>query len=375
MSDVRRLLALILLISGVAAKPESTGSLKPVTNSSSNVKVKTKKVEMADFKNETRLDTNTTDNVEGLTNESSAEISSVVNLTADPLVFQPALTRKLTIRCSVLNTSVTPVMKDNPGGKNEILNQKKASMMSSQDDVTNLLSIVITKVNDGTGKNEVAARVAGCLAADVEVNVLGQVEIEGNTEGSPVAGEAGYLQLTWDRPLGNSAGAYTCEVSALNANKHSISLNTTVRVQAEQPSISYLSMYISQHDRHIESLTKRTLELEQENKNLNTLLQFSNSNLSADLTAFKDKINEQKLSEIQIGNITCREGNKSIRFKRPFKTVPTVTTFMSDLSFSLSYHKQSTKLTASNVVKTGFTAECSVNGDTSATHVWLAMAP
>ncbi|XP_059162054.1 uncharacterized protein LOC131945086 [Physella acuta] len=300
--------------------------------------------------------------------------NSSMNLTADPLVIQPALTRKLTIRCSVLNTSVTPVMKDNLGGKSEILNQKKISLTSSQDDVTNLLSIVITKVNDGTGKNEVAARVAGCLAADVEVNVLGQVEIEGNTEGSPVAGEVGYLQLTWDRPLGNSAGAYTCEVSALNANKHSISLNTTVRVQAEQPSISYMSMYISQHDRHIESLTKRTLELEQENKNLHTQLHLFQSNVSADSLETKTRLKSLEENRMQRGESNC--SSQEISFEIPYQTIPTVIASLKSFRIrnAQNYYLNSfVGVEVTEVKKTGFYANCTFGDYMSAEFIWLAI--
>ncbi|XP_059169206.1 uncharacterized protein LOC131950990 [Physella acuta] len=277
--------------------------------------------------------------------------ASSLQFVANPLVIKPVLSKKLQVRCAVFNTT-QEIMRRNYKNKGLVEGKLISSMEDPQPDVGHLMSIVITKWNKETDQNETVASVAGCLAAGAEFNFLGKVEVEGNTERSPVPGEVGYLKLTWDRPLDQHSGLYSCEASALTSEKHTISLSASLQIVAKEPTISDIVAYISEHDKNITSL-------KEENQKLKLDLESLMSNTTQNFTEVQQKMALMKGQNTQTGSVTCSD--QTILFSQQFKNTPIVYVAFEALSVSGS-GTYTTSLSTSAVSVSSFKLSCSYTG-------------
>lgn len=126
-------------------------------------------------------------------------------------------------------------------------------------DVSHITSIIISK--DVSGQKVTVASVTAFDNTSIEDPFTGIVSVEGDSNRSPVAGEQGYLQLTWEEPVAREAGVYTCEVFGLNTDKHPVSLYGTVHVLTSEPTYSELIAYISAFDKAVSSFKEENIKL------------------------------------------------------------------------------------------------------------------
>ncbi|XP_059169207.1 uncharacterized protein LOC131950991 [Physella acuta] len=196
----------------------------------------------------------------------STEAASL-QFVADPFIIKNKLSKKLQVRCAVLNPTLKQKISLIRNVSNSLIEGKSvnASKEDLQHDVGHLMSIVITKWNKETDQNETVASVVDCLRVREELEFLGRVEVEGRIRSSRVPGEVGYLKLMWDRPLDQHSGLYSCEASTLTSEKHTIFLRDSLQIVAKEPAISDIVDYFTEHDKNITSL-------EEENQKINKLL-------------------------------------------------------------------------------------------------------
>ncbi|XP_059162056.1 uncharacterized protein LOC131945087 [Physella acuta] len=135
---------------------------------------------------------------------------------------------------------------------------------SAQVDISHVTSIIINKINPATGSRETVASVTPFDPASSEGRYQENLRVEGSGTTSPVPGELGYLQLTWDSPVADQAGTYTCEVFALNGEKHSVYLNGSIHVDATEPTVADLVKYIIIHQNLVEDLQEENRQLQHE---------------------------------------------------------------------------------------------------------------
>lgn len=244
-------------------------------------------------------------------------------------------------------------------------------------DVSYLLSLVIMKVNKATGENETVASVAGCLAATTEDSFTGKVKVEGSTEGSPVSGEVGYLQVTWDRPGDQAAGNYYCVASALNKFKHSVSVCSSLPITSKDATISDLVTYISEHDKNISALSAQMAVLQQEKEALRIEVDSLRSNLTYQYSQLESWIYNIQGRNVQTGSTDC--SSHYVYFTQSFNRTPNV--FTTPGSFYItgysSYSSGSYQISTSYISQQSFYLSCSMSGafSSSSTNInWLAIA-
>ncbi|XP_059162051.1 uncharacterized protein LOC131945082 [Physella acuta] len=304
-----------------------------------------------------------------------------INIEAQPYVILPVLSKKLNMRCSIQNstaksplltTLMPPTTQMTSASSTQIAGPVSAGQGS---DVSHLLSLVITKFNAVTGENETLASVAGCLAAAPEVNFLGKVTVDGNTDWSPVTGEVAYLQVTWEMPLSEHSGTYYCEASALTSEKHSISISASLQIVTKDPTISDLVTYISEHDKNISSLSAQMLALKLEKEALKLELETMKSNLTAQMSDIETRVASISGHNIQTGSTSC--SYQYVTFPVAFNSTPTVFTSMGSLYMSgySSYSSASYQISTSSVTNESFYLSCSISGAfSSSTSInWLAI--
>ncbi|CAL1547865.1 unnamed protein product [Lymnaea stagnalis] len=217
---------------------------------------------------------------------------SVLKFETNPTVIHQILTKQLQLRCSVSENILWPhnrqamtsstdyyydwttAIRSQPAttttlvsaiptqaSPTELPNLQPYSL-SDRADVFHVTSIIVSKVI--SGRKETVASVTPFDGAVAEGFYVGRVKVEGSGAPSTVSGEQAYLQLTWDSPVAEQAGLYTCELFALNQEKHSVYLSTSIRVDATEPNISDLVKYIIVHDNTIADLQRENRELRSE---------------------------------------------------------------------------------------------------------------
>ncbi|CAL1547695.1 unnamed protein product [Lymnaea stagnalis] len=245
-----------------------------------------------------------------------------VFLEVNPPTIHTILTKKLRMRCSLKNDvnleMQKPLSKEefcdrttpSCNTKAEELSLKVASTSTSpRSDISDLLSIVITKYSNDHKKREIIASVTSAAAPKTEAVFTSAVQAEGTCESSDVD-ELGYLLLTMDMPTDEHAGNYTCEVLALDFQKIPLALNASFSIAVIQPSVSDLVTYISKHEQEIIELRKQVSDLKETN-----------------ITLMRH-ISERDKS-LQTGRSTiCRDNPKNyiatITFQQPYVDTPKI---------------------------------------------------
>lgn len=240
--------------------------------------------------------------------------ASVVVFKASQDVIHPILTQSFSLRCSVqdnaplwsttfrpwLGASSTPSSSATTA-KNDV----------SDSGISHVTAIIITKENKVTGQRDKVASLTPFDGAIDESTTPGRFKVEGSSHQSPLAGEQGYLQLTWARPVEEQAGIYFCEVFALNLDKHPISLWTSVEITSTEPSLSDLVNQISEHSRLITELMEENTRLKDD----------------VLLTSMNETQNETRVHAFLSGSVSsCTSNNQYIYFPESLPTIPKIMT-------------------------------------------------
>ncbi|KAH9523945.1 hypothetical protein Btru_047584 [Bulinus truncatus] len=198
-----------------------------------------------------------------------------------------------------------------------------------------LLSVVISKVNNANGENETIASVTGCSTPVMEKSFLNLAQAEGSTERSPEKDEQGYLYLTWNNPNEKHAAKYTCEVLFLNSDKHSSVLSTSLDIVSVEPTIADLVNYISDSEKTIQQVTRQINELQANYTELRDVVKEHDgihTNLSLTSTIINNKLEKIKGQNSQFGEINCLVNEVNhVRFTQPFNNAPKVNLILSYL--------------------------------------------
>ncbi|KAK0050040.1 DSC-2 [Biomphalaria pfeifferi] len=303
--------------------------------------------------------------------------SSQLKLELRPGVIHPIFTKKFHLHCSVQNknrrakvkeTTVKEVKSssDQPlwnGVDLKSPQEAKSTLSQEKADFSQLLSLVVTKLDPDTDTNVTIASVSGCDVPVIEKAFLDLVEVEGSSEGSPRDGEQGYLTLTWDRPVSGDAGSFTCEAYALNKEKHPVSLYASVYVETVETTIPDLVEYVLLTDKYIFDLKTKIADISEEMKSVT----LENKRIS-------DKMKTLKKGSVQTGTVAC--GTDKVTFSPAFNSTPTVFTSLNIFSATLyrdnSYSKSmSVSMSVISVTKSNFVPSCNYDYS-SATFSWIA---
>ncbi|CAL1547863.1 unnamed protein product [Lymnaea stagnalis] len=138
---------------------------------------------------------------------------------------------------------------------------------------------------------------------------LGKISVTGSTNPTSGNGEKGFLELTWDHPLEDQDGVYICEIYALNALLHPESVTVSTQVKTAAATLTDLVRYISDNDRHIETLQARVHQLE----GYISSWELKGQNQTEDLIITGNLTGQN----IQTGNVTCTSGTAvNIKFQK-----------------------------------------------------------
>ncbi|CAL1547693.1 unnamed protein product [Lymnaea stagnalis] len=309
---------------------------------------------------------------------STINADSLVTLEGAPSTIHPVLTKTLQLRCAVQSdsSSVTSqttslynlITTPQPGSATDSPPQDGVQATSPSGSIAKLLSLVITKKNQGTGLSETLASVTGCNVPIIEEKFLSTFGVEGNSEGSNQNGELGYLVLTWDRPDEGEAGIYSCEAYALNSDKHPVSLIANLPIASVQPNIADLVTYISANEREITSLKSMVNAVAGEN----AALRHENYQLYIKTNELENRLTGLKGQNIQTGSFSCTY--QEIPFPQPYNNTPIVflSTASASISSSYSYSTASYNTNLQSVTPYSFTVSCSQSYFTTS-FTWLAI--
>ncbi|XP_059162048.1 mucin-2-like [Physella acuta] len=340
----------------------------------------------------------------------STDAISSIKVDATPTTICPILSKKLQIKCSVrtvadtttvqpttttTKTTTKPTSTTKTTTKAIVATTKAPSATTTtkptttqpksttvlnapiNSDMTYLLSIVISKQNSVTGKTDTVASVAGRLAANAEVQYLGTVEVQGNTDNSTKSGEQGFLQLTWNYPLEQHGGNYICTASGLNSAKQTVSLSTSVQIVVTQPNISDLVSYISDHDKSLTDLQLQATQQSHSTQVMKLDMEELQANQTKQASEAVDELKSVLVHNVQSGTNVCSENVQY--FNVSFNTTPIV--YVSVSRFNLSpdssarYASMNWQVSIQTVTPYFFTMSCSHSNYLTLYNVdWLAIA-
>lgn len=313
-----------------------------------------------------------------------------------PSTILPILTNTLTIRCAIKNGSL-PLKRQLHGGLDIEQPELRTTTPAAQADVVHVVSIVIRKLNTMTMQNEAVANVTPYDTPVAEGQFVNVVKVEGSTEASPGSNEQAYLQVTWENPLEEQGGSYSCEAMTLTADRHPTPLSKTFEVSVTEPSISDLVKYVAAHETTIADHKKYIAELQRENQELKDGMHilklkvdlqinesrtlrddFENfhSNISNQTSELNRRMDNAKGQNIQSGFDICK--NQYIQFHTAYKTKPTVLTTFIRIGFTLTSASTDEpyifQVNPEQVTVTGFNASCiSTGSSTIGDFMWLAL--
>nr|BAD16593.1 DSC-2 [Lymnaea stagnalis] len=299
--------------------------------------------------------------------------SSYIALESNTSVIHPILIKKLQMRCAVrrdanfgqgsetqtqLYNLITASQTKHASDRMSTPERKDSEGLnssSSHADLYRLLSIVIT-----VGDRDNIASVTGCDAPIVEENFSEKIHADGSCDSSPGDDEQGYLLLTLDRPLAKHAGTFTCEASALDSEKNPISIRTSLRILAVEPTLADAVEYISINDKHIADLKEQIVQLREESETI--------KEGQSKMEHFE--YNKIKGQNIQTGGATC--DRHTITFARPYKEPPTVFVAIQSVTSNSNYFSTNS-VTVEEVDEESFTINCVAGSYLTATFQWLAI--
>ncbi|KAH9523952.1 hypothetical protein Btru_047610 [Bulinus truncatus] len=291
-------------------------------------------------------------------------------MTAWPDKILPVLTKQLKVVCSVRNDMYQAAVKNslqyflspNQSLWNDTMTlidtyTSKSSKSQTEADFSRLLSLVITRTNKDTGLNDTIASVTGCDSPVIEAPFVGEVQVVGSTEGSPLDGEQGYISVTWDRPQERSAGVFSCEAYAQNPAKHPVSLTAYLEINSVQPQISDLVSYISTNEKSISELKSKVSDLYYENRQLKQQA----LDLATENEFIESRLDQSKCQNVQSGTSGC--GYQTVYFSPAFNSTPKVFTSLNSLSFNSYYSSWSFSYSNNiqSITNESFVTSCSIS--------------
>lgn len=253
--------------------------------------------------------------------------ASKVVMTTNPQIIIPILTKTLQLRCSVVGEPVQII------GRRDVTAYPMSETSTSQADVSHVTSIIITRMNPETKINVTVATVSSFDPPTAKVD-LGKISVAGSTNPTSGAEEKGFLEVIWDHPLEDQDGVYFCDVYALNALLHPESLTVTAQVKTSAATLPDLVKYISENDRHIETLQARVRQLEDQISDLELKERNQTQELFWNYQTMSDDIRRLEVvtgnltgQNIQTGNFTCPGSSSTpinVKFHNRYASVPDV---------------------------------------------------
>ncbi|KAH9523951.1 hypothetical protein Btru_047605 [Bulinus truncatus] len=224
--------------------------------------------------------------------------ASRLQFRANPFTVQPMLTNTLTLRCAIQldSTFQSRQIHGNLGG--DTLQTEAPSYTSAEtppmSDVDHIMSIIISKLNPQSLTSEPVANVTPYDEPAAEGPYVNHVQIEGNTESSPVAGERGFLEVTWFQPI--DGGTYSCDVTALTTDRHPTSLSKTLELEQENQLLR----------QELDSLKVNVSSDDGNYSRLRSDLDNLTSNLTNQTSELVTRVNGLKGQNIQTGFDVCK---------------------------------------------------------------------
>ncbi|CAL1547862.1 unnamed protein product [Lymnaea stagnalis] len=298
--------------------------------------------------------------------------ASKVIVTVDPQTIIPVLTKTLKLRCSVTSEPVEII------GRRVVTSSAVSETSTTPADVSHVTSIIITRMHPETRVNVTVATVSSFDPPTAKVD-LGKISVTGSTNPTSGNGEKGFLELTWDHPLEDQDGVYICEIYALNALLHPESVTVSTQVKTAAATLTDLVKYISDNDKHIETLQDRVHQLEdqisaqelKEQNHTEGLIQKFQM-LNGDIHRLEIITGNLTGQNIQTGNITCSNnaGDITIKFQKKYASVPDVFLAFS----SSSSNSYSVTLSKSSVSTDGFQLRCASSSSSISNVIsWMAI--
>ncbi|CAG5131622.1 unnamed protein product [Candidula unifasciata] len=241
---------------------------------------------------------------------------SKIVFTSTPTSVSDGLTKLLTLRCALQDDT------------------------NSTNTVSRLSTITIRKA-EGAQQKEVAkvvsgqAAVAGAVAAGASVS-------------SNISNTVGYLQVSWSNPGQPQAGAYNCEIVALEADGTNVKLKSIVEVQSTSQSLGDLTRLISKANDDIEALENKVSLLRPPHAEEGTVDCGSSTTWGA--------------------NLQPREAVREVLFKVPYERVPQVVIAIA--AFDDASHTR-INIAIRDLTTTGFKIVCATWWDSYIYGVWV----
>ncbi|CAL1541110.1 unnamed protein product [Lymnaea stagnalis] len=151
---------------------------------------------------------------------------STLSVSANPEIFNPGLTTKLTVKC------------------NYVKNDTSTSSPSA------LVSLFLSRANNGSSDYEEFASLNVFLGQQVNLITQENVKASGAINST---GES-FIALTWDSPAEDVAGSYKCTAQGPDHVGHSVVIESTVDVKSSAPGNKDLLSQIQQLDSHLKQV-------------------------------------------------------------------------------------------------------------------------
>ncbi|BFZ22152.1 hypothetical protein BsWGS_25191 [Bradybaena similaris] len=309
---------------------------------------------------------------------------SRITFQATPSNIYPVLTKTLQLRCGVQQNGIvvkkqiealflpqptksadqtswltTPTTAAAAASGPTIHGPRTNTPKSTQVGLSHIISIIVSRSDKTTGLQEKVASLSTFDPPTAYVD-LDKITVDGYSDSSSIAGELGYLEITWAYPVSHQAGNYTCEVYAVDSTLRPVSTSEAVYITASEPTITELASIIAQNNNYITELRQTVLELRNQTSHLQTQSQenaLAMKNISQGVYR-----NETNSLIIQTGNVTCQnyyETVTNVQFERSYNNIPTV--FIAVNGVTINSYPGTSNVTIHDVTKTSFYIYCDSN--------------
>lgn len=306
---------------------------------------------------------------------------SRITFQATPSNIYPVLTKTLQLRCGVQQTGMvvkkqieaplllqptkssgttswlttpTTAATSGPSIHAPQTNIPKAAQVG----LSHIISIIVSRSDKTTGLQEKVASLSSFDPPTAYVD-LDKITVDGYSDSSSIAGELGYLEITWAYPVTHQAGNYTCEVYAMDITLRPVSTSEAVHITASEPTISELASIIAQNSNYITELSQTVSELRNQTSHLQTQSQ-ENALAMKNISQVIHR-NETNSLIIQTGPITCPyyDYGTHVWFERPYNNIPTV--FVTLNGLAINSYPGSVNVTIYDLTETSFYTRCDYN--------------
>jgi hypothetical protein len=243
------------------------------------------------------------------------------------------------------------------------------STPATAQEISHITSIIVTRRDPISGAEQKVATLSpfDFPTADTDFD---KIQVTGHANSSPVQGELGYIELTWEYPASTQAGLYTCQVNALDTSLEPMSLSQTLLITSLEPTISDLISIVSHNDKTINELQQTVANLTKQLSGLNFDQDKVYDNIMYNISEIiQEYTGNMKAQNIQTGFVTCT--NDYVYFLNPYKHIPTVFVAVNNIQYQGP--TGSMIVAVQNLSENGFLPHCDISGLVSSSFVWIAI--